>query len=359
MDKMSNNYSDQIEKYLDGELSAEEAKAFEQALEQDVDLKEEFDFYQMANEAIVSNKLLDIEELAKNAGNTHAKKVKKKKNLIKGIAGGLVLLTLGAVAVEGLKEDVQVIEAKKETSNPITPVEKNISDQSDNKAHNELAKQPESNNTTSKSVIDESVVEEELKQTDGSLENVESIEQKDENIDKANTSGTATKEKGLCDDVNITSTFDVIATCTGKAAGGIILKEVTGGTKPYSFILSDGQENTSGTFNGLAKGTYSVYIADANACGAMVDQLVVSSKSCKIDLYFDPASGNGAIFPAYHQTGQLTIVDKKGQEQQKMSIAADQQLVWKNSLSLPAGYYLFNIEYEDGNTRNGSLTIMP
>ena len=52
--------------------------------------------------------------------------------------------------------------------------------------------------------------------------------------------------------------------CYGGNDGSIILGVVSGGTKPYSYLWSNGQ--TTANISGLITGTYSVTITDANNC---------------------------------------------------------------------------------------------
>ncbi len=54
--------------------------------------------------------------------------------------------------------------------------------------------------------------------------------------------------------------------CAGQSNGEIKVNNVTGGTTPYTYILSTGEQNESGTFTGLAAGQYSLTITDANGC---------------------------------------------------------------------------------------------
>jgi hypothetical protein len=80
---------------------------------------------------------------------------------------------------------------------------------------------------------------------------------------------------------------------------GSIETSASGGTSPYSFTLNAGEdENTTGTFTGLAAGTYLVAVTDANNCGpAETSQLEVSEPTGvehagirNIRLYPNPAS---------------------------------------------------------------------
>ena len=62
-------------------------------------------------------------------------------------------------------------------------------------------------------------------------------------------------------------------TCNGLSDGSISLS-VSGGTPPYSYLWSDGQTTASAI--GLAAGTYSVTVTDANGCSINVNNTAVT-----------------------------------------------------------------------------------
>lgn len=77
-----------------------------------------------------------------------------------------------------------------------------------------------------------------------------------------------------------TATHTATATsCLGATNGSITVTPGTGGTGPYTFVLNGTTTQTgatSTTFNGLAAGTYTILITDANGCQFTVSNAVVA-----------------------------------------------------------------------------------
>lgn len=54
--------------------------------------------------------------------------------------------------------------------------------------------------------------------------------------------------------------------CFGAQTGAIRVSGTAGGVGPYSFTLSDGTTNATGSFTGLAAGSYTIGVGDATGC---------------------------------------------------------------------------------------------
>ncbi|MEM6268561.1 MAG: gliding motility-associated C-terminal domain-containing protein [Bacteroidota bacterium] len=75
----------------------------------------------------------------------------------------------------------------------------------------------------------------------------------------------------------ITATPAVVnVTCNGAADGSITLNGVGGGTAPYQYSLNGGPFQTANAFTGLAGGTYSVTVRDANNCTVTLTNISVT-----------------------------------------------------------------------------------
>lgn len=85
----------------------------------------------------------------------------------------------------------------------------------------------------------------------------------------ANLCTTACQDVVLTEpDVLDISGVTIMPISCGGVVDGLIHVNASGGTEPYSFTLTPGNtQNTNGEFDGLAPGTYSVSLDDANGCG--------------------------------------------------------------------------------------------
>ncbi len=95
------------------------------------------------------------------------------------------------------------------------------------------------------------------------------------------------------DAVTCTITGSDDASCNGYADGAISVS-AGGGTGPY--VYDDGSTtNTDGSFTGLAAGSYSITITDANGCTTTCDDVLIGEPqalTCTINSSSD-ASCNG------------------------------------------------------------------
>ncbi|MDT0556673.1 Ig-like domain-containing protein, partial [Patiriisocius hiemis] len=93
-------------------------------------------------------------------------------------------------------------------------------------------------------------------------------------------------------DLQITSQSDIV--CTGL---GSVTVEATGGTPPYSYSLDGGAPQTSGTFNDLDEGTYTITGIDGNGCTKEITVTILENCTDAVndinDTFVDlPVSGN-------------------------------------------------------------------
>jgi large repetitive protein len=58
------------------------------------------------------------------------------------------------------------------------------------------------------------------------------------------------------------------ADCSGNQTGSVKLQVISGGTWPFTYNISTGIFNTTGTFTGLSAGWYTYTVSDANKCTA-------------------------------------------------------------------------------------------
>lgn len=374
-------YSDLIEKYLDGELDAQESANFELELENDMELREELEFYKMANSVIIQNKISSIEDTIQEVRGEykHRKKVRRIQRLLMGTAG---FLALAGILYFTTKDP----NSQKESISPSQnkAIEDSISvKQKSTTLNSNYVESPDTNYPTSEKVSKQKKASEHKKTlADNSKENKDTpvvfdndttsvktnqaIKPEDSGSDTAPNEPTEKfddkKETNICDQTHIKAIPSIYSTCLGQHEGKIQLSQVEGGTAPYTFYLSTGEKSTSGEFSNLKAGTYSILIQDQNMCSGELAALKVIEESCKLDLYLDPSFTGKVEFPVYEKAGVLSIFDKSGNELHADKLRSGEVYSWngytKDGLLSP-GYYLFIIKFEDGTVQNGSITVVP
>ncbi len=383
------NYTGLIERYLDGEMSHEELAAFEAELLVNNALREELEFYQFSNSVIVENKLADVkgvirEVAAEYSGRNNADLLRRG-----GIIGGGLALILiafivfsgknyfrqeqGEKMLKGSEKHVSQTDSLPETlpERTLASDSPEVSKNSPVTVNNVQRKNAPAHKTFFPGdTLSESDTSAVIQKTESAIAGSDAgnVGENSANTDPYGIDtghGAAVKEPlpepDKCVNVTITAGSDVKHTCTGRNEGRIRMTNVKGGTAPYHFQLSSGEENETGIFSDLGAGFYSVRVRDSHQC-EFVQHIELRAERCRLDLYLDPVSGRPVVLPEYGKAGVLTIFDKQGNLRLEKRIFENQQYEWYgegNTGSLAPGYYLFIINYEDGAVQNGSITVMP
>jgi len=89
------------------------------------------------------------------------------------------------------------------------------------------------------------------------------------------------------------------------ATDGRIALHVDGGAAPYRYTLGDGKARTTGVFDSLTSGLYTVTIADQNGCQAAYDSILISVDNFSVTLATtedtDCVTGNGRVEVTVHE----------------------------------------------------------
>lgn len=363
----NSEYKELIEKYLDGELDYQEKLNFEKELEINADLKSEFEFYELANIAVIENKLFSMQENIQFVREEYMANEKKKqfyKVLIPVVLG---VLGLAMYAYWGLNRNESKVENTKSVKeiDSVIQTRKNITTESQTTNSNKVDVVPNDkliihNNTK---VLPLSTIEDDVNVVQN-IPNKVIVDTAKQKYYKLNDKVIASTQEHIkpCGSVEITFGMKEKQTCFDKHSGEIIVNKCEGGIKPYTYILSNGEQNSTGIFNQLEAGEYTMYVKDNIGCESEVKTAKIKSLHCNLDLYLDPSSSTPVRFQSYHIAGALSIYDKGGNVKFKTSLPANSEFDWygdSESVKLAAGYYLFVIKYEDGTEQNGSITILP
>lgn len=364
---INSEYKVLIERYLDGEMNYQEKLDFAKELEKNADLKSEFEFYKLANIAVKEYKLFSIQNDLQFVKEEYIVNEKKKlfyKILIPviiGILGVALYAYLGTGSNEAKVEktkSVQLADTVKKTSESIS-----IESYHANSEKVDIVKRDRADveNIAKEAPLSIKGNEANIVQNIPIKVLVDSTQEKSSKL-KDKFVETAKNVINPCVAYNISFGVSEKQTCFDKHSGEIIVNKCEGGIKPYTYILSNGEQNGSGVFNGLEAGEYSVYVKDNNGCNSEVKTSKIKTIQCNLDFYLDPSTNIPVRFQAYHIVGTLYIYDKGGNLKSKSTMPADSDFDWygdAESVKLAAGYYLFIIKYEDGVVQNGSITILP
>ena len=179
------------------------------------------------------------------------------------------------------------------------------------------------------------------------------------------TAGTYTidiKDNNNCsDNINITitepnqvniSTSFTEPSCHGGSNGSISLN-VSGATAPYQYSIDGGNTwQTSNTFNGLAAGTYTIQIEDANGCNYSASETITQPTQINITTSFNEPSCFG------FSDGAISLNVSGATAPYQYSIDGGNTWQTSNTFNaLVAGTYTIQIEDDNGCSYNASETI--
>ncbi len=354
---------DQIEAYLNGELSSAEQEAFEKELSINNSLVDQLEKHKLANALIMESRLLSVKNILAEEKIKTAQKASYKKYAYAAIALAAAIGTAVSVLVYSTnKKDDQApkqfeeertygsgIFSEKEKINSILPATAEKSYQTQTPEPTYLRKQDvqlmEEQHQLNKEYSTAKVAPDTVKVLEPAHpeKTVEAYETKD-----------------VCAGIAIKADVRTTATCLHEAAGNVLVHNIQGGTKPYNVSIIDAHKES--VRNGeLAKGIYQVYITDKNGCGKTYSAIEITEKDCPKDYSFNPFIGETWIIESHNSSGKIEIYNKSGALCYQANLDAHASNEWTgvglNNQILP-GYYIFVIKYSDGTSKKGSVTIV-
>lgn len=377
---MSNNkdIQDLIDAYLKGELRGQELVDFEKSITENPALKVEIEKTKAVNKLVIQHRLLDVKKIAQ----LEEAKLKGSKNtLLKGIIGGLIGISiLGAGTLYFQKEanDEKLPSSNKKdksTENFITSVEEKskptnlpkdtlpeVNNKKTKKAE-ALVKEVDKSSTKDTSTHSEQKTIDKTSSdkitVDSTIIKEETEKDKSVKTEVKNTSEVPQVTIKPCDTTTITIKSTSIATCKGKEEGEIVINGISGGKAPYQKTLLSFSGEEVYSYANLKSGKYTLSIKDRNSCTTDVS-VVIKEKNCPINDHFNPSMGQVWEIPSSEKNGKITIFTRNGSVVYEQQLYADEPSTWDgygNNGSMPAGYYIFVIEYRDGDQLKGSITI--
>ncbi len=365
-------------RYTRKEMSASERTAFEARMEAEPSLKEEFELFQFSNEALVDLEMLKAKEILDSFD--YPATPKKGQGMGKYFLGiGLVVVTAVGVTFYGLQEDgashtsPQKTEEntliagrydspKKETQQIIeekSPEEKVLSDEQKpvqvaEKASSEV--KPEIHENEVVMEVRDSIVDVEPIDCE-----VVPIPLPDTTVKIALSDSVITID---CDDVDFFVNWHITPSCKNESTGMIQISAGTKASEGYSYALNDSTDFGSGPlYEGLDKGTYTLYVKDEHQCQKAFEGIEVKEKTClprRVDVI--PSQSVFWDLSQIDQKGQVSIVNRQRVVVHAFAIEAG-STVWEgmdgNGRPLEQGLYSYVIRLENGEILSGSIAYYP
>ncbi|MBX9853226.1 MAG: gliding motility-associated C-terminal domain-containing protein [Cytophagaceae bacterium] len=347
-----------IDRYLKNQLSAEESAAFEKRLQSGNTFAEEVNLQKLTNELIVEERFHRVMNEISKPGKGSGSKGKI-------IIGAIAALLIGGIYLIQTNHTTQ--KSQKENGNTYS-LAKNLEK---NKEEKVKKKNPDKRETLKTPLQKQEKIIEEDTITLNSVNKPEKVYSKEpieisKEVFKEESKIPADKtDKNtiLADQIEVVS----YKTCAGESTGmiEIPLYSIKGGTAPYLFSLEEEEYQTRNIFENLAAGAYDVKIKDANGFVIIKKNISVGEKTCAVfETYsFNPYYGETWKFPAGdYQDYKVRITNKEGMQVYYMEVRGGSPAEWNgassNGVGLPTGTYLYTIEFPDGKTNQGSVSIM-
>jgi len=304
------------------------------------------------------------------------KKIIKKGIIITIISGGLIWLLYNNFTIKQEKKIIQP-EVTKKNSSVLEEEEKAIEVEIE-----EIINQEKNNiKEIKKEVSDVKYIKDTL--MDNKADTIDNIniqyepeiidsitlltrKEREESLDKETITSINNKKQTIdyefdCNSTSIYFSIESFNSCMGKATGKIVINNITGGEKPYSFSLNNGDEQTDNVFLNIKQGYYSIIVKDKNGC-IKTKEIFIDEEECIKNYKFAPSYGEVWDIPALNNVlGKIQIFNKTGNIVYQNIIYgnADQ---WdgkdNNGLLLPLGSYKAIIHYTNKEPVIANVTII-
>lgn len=366
-----------IDKYLNKKLSGEELTAFETKIKSDASFQELVEQQQLVNEVVAG---AHFNDLRSKMTQDIAAFDKGKATKIKWWTGSMLgLMILGGTgyllsekATAPKTEIVSEQTVAKKQEEPFIPAKK---EDKTTPLTKEVYKRPGKQNQKNT----------DSKETDISEDPYFSKSQDAEPVEPASDPGviappaevepvnpfysppaTENTRKVNCDEVRISVSPQVQATCKGEAEGSIIIygNKIKGGIAPYAISLneSDAHSNRE-VFANLEAGHHLLTIKDKSGCVTR-QEVVIPEKDCpKMNKFaIQPDLGEVWNLPAHgSQSGTFSIYTGNGLLVYKADFGHGETAQWngtdRSGSLVNAGVYIYIIEYSGGKKENGQITV--
>lgn len=350
-----------IDKHLLGELSPDEQVLFIQLIEEDSTFRDELENFQLANEVLIDNQLIDLKAKISTDLKT------KKRNYKVGIGVVIIgLISLIYVLIPNSNnEDINNID-----DNVITPKTEISKTKNEPETENNLINEtPHKTKSTTlsdikvenKTNIQENNEEETITETPTTLDSIETIitDLPDKN-DETNTKVSSIINP--CDTTQLVASTAVVKTSCKNDNTGMIKLMVTGGTKPYQFSIDNGKSfKSTPTFSFLDAGQYQSIIKDGYGCASNQLSIDIQEVVCMQKSYVFNADYESWKIPDQGEGFELVINNRSNEVIFSKHFENGSSAEWNGTsntgATTPTGLYIFVIKTDSGIYHKGHITV--
>jgi hypothetical protein len=350
-----------IEDYLKGKLQGTSLKDFENRLVSDSAFASEVEEHRAMHDMLFTQGLMETREKLQTLRKIKQAKEGGKGGAFKGT--GLIviaLLVFTSVYVLVVKEKKPENRKAESTPEAITKNEEKIEEKEKQK---EEQKQKQSGETGKTDGVMQGQNKDELidNQITPAPADTHTVKPKDQHPAVDPQINPVIPPEDLCARVTIKAKIITEESCQDQANGTLHITEITGGKRPYVFMLNDMESSRS--HMRLAPGKYDIRISDANGC-MMETEAMIGSKTCQPEKsnIFAPDYGETWKFPiSAGGNCKIRIYDATGNIVYEVNTVNGHPSEWNgvgnNEGYIKAGAYLYQISCDDGAVGQGSVTV--
>jgi hypothetical protein len=363
---------EEIDRYLNKELSEAELVPFNQKLASDAEFKSLVDAQKMAHEIIIDQEMIRLKE-------------RMSKDLNQDSNGsapwGKIILFSAVVTSAALYAlvDFSPSDSKGNKENDtVVPTEQKTKAVNNTSLKEEVTSSSEKivagSNTLTKPVA--TTIDQELVSTKEETNHAPLLNNSKETIVApivaVNGNPQEPKQEKIekepvvkinCETVKITA---VVKVAYDENVATIVIDplSVKGGDAPYTYALDQSGFNPDNRFDGINEGIYHVRIKDHNNCTSTIKkEIVVNIPRKEIDDAFAPSHGERWKIPVKENAeASLTIINKGGSTVYTANISGGYPSEWdgrgNNGVELESGNYYFVIQYSARDIVKGHISIV-
>ena len=373
------NIYEEIDRYLNYELSEEELLGFQTKLDKDRELQALVEAQTIANEIIIDNEMLKLKErMSKdlNKGNNGLSSNWTKVLLFSIAVGSTAIYSYTQLNTKS--ENIIISSSNTITNNNInTAVENSTSINNEPKINtiNSPAKKTgtvvkEIKLEASKEFIPEARLIQESNVAKETTTEASAMSTVPNKVTLPTIQSEVKEDKIVetkpCETIKITADVNTNYSMNGSDETNIVINKasIKGGTAPYTYALNNDDFKNENRFEGIKDGTYNIRIKDKNNCISVVKKnMVVLIPARAIDEAFTPSHGEHWKFPLNDRTdASITIINKVGTTVYSAQISGSYPSEWdgrgNNGTELDLGNYYFILTFKDQKVVKGNISII-